>query len=92
MPEDIEYQAVLGVSWLTPWIVGGQFCGDRELGLPIYGLRVRLCGERAGTHTLSISASFIDGSEVGHAGPEAPCHAESMAPLEAFCVTILPRP
>ncbi len=91
-PEAFEYQAVLGVSWLTPWTLGGQFCGGRDLGLPIHGLRVRLRGERADTHTVSVSATFIDGSEVGHTGPDAPCQAESLAPLEAFCITVLPRP
>ena len=35
--DDIEYQAVLGRGWLSPWVEGGQFCGSRGMALPILG-------------------------------------------------------
>ena len=47
--EDIEYQAVLGRGWLSPWVEGGQFCGSRGMALPMLGLRVRLRGAGAET-------------------------------------------
>ena len=41
-PDQIEYQAVLGRGWLSPWIEGGKFCGSRGMALPLLGLQVRL--------------------------------------------------
>ena len=52
--DDIEYQAVLGRGWMSPWVEGGQFCGSRGMALPILGLRVRLRGATAETHELQL--------------------------------------
>lgn len=91
LPADIEYQAVLGRGWLSPWAEGGQFCGSRGMALPVLGLRVRLRGAAAQSHECSYSASFVDGTKIGPiAGGEA-CEAESLAPLEAFQVVIHKR-
>lgn len=87
---DIEYQAVLGRGWLSPWSEGGQFCGSRGMSLPILGLRVRLRGAAAEKFATSLSATFIDGTEVGPVGDGAPCEAPSLAALEAFRVEIRP--
>ncbi len=87
---DIEYQAVLGRNWLSPWSEGGQFCGSRGMSLPILGLRVRLRGGAADTHALTVSAAFVDGTEVGPVADGAACEAPSLAPLEAFQVTLRP--
>lgn len=89
-PEDIEYQAVLGRGWLSPWGEGGQYCGSRGMALPILGLRVRLRGKAAAAHSIQVSATFTDGTAVGPVGPGDACEAESLAPLEAFRVTIEP--
>ncbi len=88
---DIEYQAVLGRNWQSPWSEGGQFCGSRGMSLPILGLRVRLRGAAADTHTLSISAAFVDGTEVGPISDGEVCEAPSLSPLEAFKVMLRPR-
>ena len=88
--EDIEYQAVLGRGWLSPWADGGQYCGSRGMALPILGLRVRLKGEAAATHAVRVSATFTDGSAVGPVDGSRACEAESLAPLEAFMVEIMP--
>ena len=88
-PEDIEYQAVLGRGWLSPWAEGGQYCGSRGMALPILGLRVRLRGGAALTHTVQVSATFTDGTMVGPVGAGDPCEAESLAPLEAFRVDVV---
>ncbi|MBN9509401.1 MAG: hypothetical protein J0I21_09850 [Alphaproteobacteria bacterium] len=90
-PKDIEYQAVLGRGWLSPWVEGGQFCGSRGMALPILGLRLRLRGPAAETHEAFYSASFVDGSAVGPVAAGEPCEAESLAPIEAFQVVIRPR-
>lgn len=88
--EDIEYQAVLGRGWLSPWAEGGQYCGSRGMALPILGLRVRLKGEKAATHAVRVSASFTDGSSAGPVDGTKTCEAESLAPLEAFLVEFVP--
>jgi hypothetical protein len=88
-PSDIEYQAVLGRGWLSPWAEGGQFCGSRGMGLPILGLRARLLGKAAETHTLEILATFTDGTQIGPMGPGDACEADSLAPLEAFSISIV---
>jgi hypothetical protein len=89
--DDIEYQAVLGRGWTSPWVEGGQFCGSRGMALPILGLRVRLRGATAGTHECFYAATFVDGASVGPVPGGEACEAESLAPVEAFSVTIRPR-
>lgn len=89
--KDIEYQAVLGRGWLSPWVEGGQFCGSRGMALPILGMRVRLKGEAAEAFDLTYAATFIDGAECGPVGPGEPCEAESLAAVESFVVTVTPK-
>lgn len=90
-PADIEYQAVLGRGWLSPWAEGGQFCGSRGMSLPILGLRVRLRGEAAEHYDCAIEASFTDGSKIGPVDNGDPVQAPSLAPLESFRVIITAR-
>ncbi|BCI68975.1 hypothetical protein AAJCM20276_35990 (plasmid) [Acetobacter aceti] len=90
-PEDIEYQAVLGKGWLSPWSEGGKYCGSRGMALPILGLRVRLKGEAAEEYLCELEATFTDGTEIGPVGEDETAESDSLAPLEAFRVTIIPR-
>jgi hypothetical protein len=90
-PEDIEYQAVLGRGWLSPWIEGGKFCGSRGMALPLLGLKARLKGAAAKRYECSYSATFVDGSSVGPVQAGETCEAESLAALEAFEVVIRRR-
>jgi hypothetical protein len=88
---DIEYQAVLGRGWLSPWSEGGSLCGSRGMALPILGFRVRLKGAAAGTHDIRYEATFVDGTTAeAKAGGEA-CEAASLSPLEAFRVIVSER-
>ncbi|MGI4942447.1 MAG: hypothetical protein ACRYHQ_18095 [Janthinobacterium lividum] len=87
---DIEYQAVLGRDWLSPWAEGGQFCGSRGMSLPILGLRVRLRGDAASAHTAVVSASFVDGTRVGPVSDGSAVEAPSLSPLEAFQIMLVP--
>ncbi|GBQ26030.1 hypothetical protein AA0472_1971 [Acetobacter estunensis NRIC 0472] len=88
---DIEYQAVLGKGWLSPWTEGGQYCGSRGMALPILGLRVRLKGKAAEDYLCEVEATFTDGTTIGPIGEDETAEAESLAPLEAFRVTIVSR-
>jgi hypothetical protein len=91
-PEDLEYQAVLGRGWNSPWMEGAKFCGSRGMALPLLGIRVRLKGDAAKTHVLRYAATFIDGTEVGPVKEGEACEAESLAALEAVQVMLEPRP
>jgi len=90
-PGDIEYQAVLGRGWLSPWVEGGEFCGSRGMALPVLGLRIRLRGDAERDFECIYSASFTDGSQAGPVPAGASCEAESLAPLESFEVVIQRR-
>jgi len=90
-PTEIEYQAVLGRGWLSPWVEGGQFCGSRGMALPILGLRLRLRGAAAETHEAVYSATFLDGTAIGPVPAGEACEAPSLAPIEAFQVVVRRR-
>jgi hydrophobic W protein len=87
-PADIEYQAVLGRGWMSPWIEGGKFCGSRGMALPLLGLKLRLKGNAAKTYECSYSATFVDGSSIGPVAAGDTCEAESLAALESFQLVI----
>lgn len=90
-PGDLEYQAVLGRNWLSPWVKSGKFCGSRGMALPLLGLKVRLKGAAAHSFDCAYSATFVDGTEVGPVNNGVSCEAESLAALESFQITIKPR-
>jgi len=86
---DIEYQAVLGRGWLSPWVEGGQYCGSRGMALPILGLRVRLRGEAAAAYQVKVSASFVDGAKSGPVSGGESCEAPSLAAIEAILIELV---
>jgi hypothetical protein len=89
--EDIEYQAVLGRGWNSPWMEGGKFCGSRGMALPLLGIRARLKGDAAKTHQLRYAATFVDGTEAGPVAAGEACEADSLAALESLQVLLEPR-
>lgn len=89
--EDVEYQAVLGRGWLSPWVEAGKFCGSRGMALPLLGLKVRLKGEAAKQFDCTYAATFTDGTEVGPVAGGESCEAESLAALEAFRIDFHPK-
>ncbi len=90
VPGELEYQAVLGRGWLSPWAEAGQFCGSRGMSLPVLGLNVRLRGAAAAAFEVEVSATFVDGTVVGPVR-DGPCEAPSLAALEAFQVMLVPK-
>ena len=89
--EALEYRAVLGRDWLSPWLPAGRYCGSRGLALPLRGFSLRLLGAAAAGFSCSYAARFVDGSEIASAGAERVCVAATLAPLEAFQVHLRPR-
>jgi len=88
---ELEYQAVLGRNWLSPWVEAGKYCGSRGMALPLLSLKIRLKGASAKNFDCTCSATFVDGSTVGPISAGETCEAESLAALEAFQVVIQPR-
>ncbi|MDI2111997.1 hypothetical protein [Commensalibacter nepenthis] len=88
-PEDIEYQALLGKGWMSPWHQGNQFCGSRGMGLPLCGLSIKLSDEAAKKYHVRLSATFVDGTKVGPVEDATMLSAESVAPLEAVRVELI---
>jgi hypothetical protein len=88
---DIEYQAVLGRNWMSPWVEGGKYCGSRGMALPLLGFKVRLKNDAAKKYDVSYSASFVDGSAAGPVRNGETCEAESMAALESFQIVLTAR-
>ncbi len=41
-PGSLEYRAMLGRDWLSPWMAEGEFCGSRQMALALLGACVRL--------------------------------------------------
>jgi hypothetical protein len=91
-PKDLSYQALLGRGWLSPWAEAGEYCGSRGMALPLLGLRVRLSGAAAAQYDLLCSASFVGGGTAGPVGNDETCEDEALAPLEAFQLTLVPKP
>ncbi|HEY4253946.1 MAG TPA: hypothetical protein VGM87_22250 [Roseomonas sp.] len=90
--QDLEYQAVLGRGWLSPWILSGGFCGSRGMSLPILGLRVRLKGAAHRNYACEAEATFGDGSRIGPLiGAEIACESDALAPLETFRLVLAPK-
>ena len=85
--EDIEYQAVLGRGWLSPWVDGGKFCGSRGMALPLLGVRVRLKGEAARDPYAELRGDVRRRHRDRAGRCRRSCEAESLAALEAFRVT-----
>jgi hypothetical protein len=91
LESDLSYQAVLGRGWLSPWVEAGQYCGSRGMALPLLGLRVRLTGEAEDAYDVALTASFVGGATAGPVGNDETCEGETLAPLEAFSLTLTPR-
>jgi hypothetical protein len=89
-PADIEYQAVLGSDWTTPWLAGSEFCGSRGLSLPLLGVRIRLRGDTARDFTCTYWGSFVGAGESGPTQEGAVC-AKGGTPLEALRVVLTRR-
>ena len=89
--DEIQYRAVLGPDWLSPWLNGGSFCGSRGLALPLRGFCLRLLGAAAAKYDCRYSAQFVDGAEIGPGTSGQVCAVATMSPLEAFQIVLRPH-
>jgi len=88
-PKSIEYQAVLGRDWLSPWMEEGEFCGTRQMALSLLGVRIRLRNKAAEDFICRVWGRF-DGFEQGPFDDGAVCEAGGAA-LTGLRVAVVPR-
>jgi hypothetical protein len=88
--DQIEYQALLGQDWTSPWTSGGDFCGSRQMALPVLGVRVRLRGDAAARLRCVVWGRYAGGEVVQVENGEL-CRNDAGTPLEGMRVALLPR-
>lgn len=89
-PEDIEYQAILGENWNTPWVRGGAFCGSRNMGIALLGVRIRLVGAAAERFECRYWGCFVNTGVIGPRTEGESCDADRGV-MEAVRVVISRR-
>ena len=87
----LEYQAIMGVDWETPWFEAGSFCGSRGLSLALFGFRLRLRPGLAATHRCSYWGRFKGGATAGPFTDGAACSLEERE-LEALRIMVERHP
>jgi hypothetical protein len=88
--KDVEYQAILGQDWKTPWYGGGEFCGSRGMALPLRGFCLRLTGNISAAYDCKYWGSFGAKGIVGPVMAGDVCESNG-APLTSLRVEIVPR-
>jgi hypothetical protein len=90
-PDDLTYQAVLGIRMVSPWAKAGQYCGSRCKGSPLIGLRIKLSGKAAEMYDISYSVSFGFGNVVGPVGSDEFCVDVEYVHLFGLQVNLTPK-
>jgi hypothetical protein len=88
--DQLEYQALLGQDWTSPWTSGGDFCGSRQMALPLLGVRVRLRGAAEKTYRCEVWGRYA-GGEVVHVENGELCRNAAGTPLEGLRIALLPK-
>jgi len=85
----VQYQAIMGPDWVTPWMSDGAFCGTRGVALPLRGVRVRLTPSMK-RHSVLVWGRFEKTGEVGPFGEGAACEVagEMLVGLRITIVTL----
>jgi hypothetical protein len=81
---DLEYQAILGISWRTPWFPAGTFCGSQGMGLPLLGFCLRIAGSSADQFECRSWGRFGAGVLVGpiEGGQDCACGSEALTGMK----------
>ena len=87
-PEELLYRVVLDRDQVSPWVPAGKFCGSMGLAQPLRGLCLTLRGTAAAQYDCVYAATFVDGSISGSVSGGQICAAATLAPLEAFQITL----
>jgi len=90
---DLEYKALTGSGFETPWMSDEKMCGTKGMAVPLVGFAVRLkSGASAAGYDLEYSGYFQSGVTVGPLRNGAPCRSTvANDPLEGIQVRLLRR-
>lgn len=90
---DIEYKALTGTGFETPWLSDDQICGTKGMSVPLVGFAVRLKpGPEASAYDCEYSGYFRSSVTVGPLRNGAPCRSTvANDPLEGIQIRIFPR-
>jgi hypothetical protein len=92
--QDIEYKALTGSGFETPWLSDGTMCGTKGMAVPLVGFAVRLKpgNGHAASYDCEYSGYFKSGLTVGPVRNGAPCRSTvANDPLEGIRMRIAPR-
>ncbi len=91
-PDDIEYKALTGSGFETPWISGGNMCGTRGSSNPLIAFAVRLRGAAAENYECRYHGRFMNGAVTGPFRDGAACRSTyGRDPLVGLELEILER-
>ncbi len=65
IPGDIEYKALTGSGFETPWVSGGMMCGTRGTSNPLVAFAIRLRGAAAERYECRYSGTFLGSGVIG---------------------------
>ena len=91
--QDIEYKALTGSGFETPWLSDNRMCGTRGMSVPLVGFAVRLKpSAEAALYDCEYSGYFQSGLIVGPLRNGAPCRSTTANdPLEGIQVRLIKR-
>ena len=87
--DSFAYQAAHSPNEFSGKAFPGSFLGTRGLGKPIYGIRIFLSARIVPAFTISVEASFIDGTYLGPTAGRAFYEFVSDSPLEAIRILVV---
>jgi hypothetical protein len=88
---DIEYKALTGGGFETPWLGDDRMCGTRGLSTPLLGFAIRL-KPRVTAYDVEYSGYFQSGLTIGPVRNGAPCRSSVAGdPLEGMQIRLLKR-
>jgi hypothetical protein len=91
--EEIEYKALTGSGFETPWISEGGACGTKGMATPLLGFAIRLKpSPAAAAYDCEYSGYFASGLTVGPVRNGVPCRSSVASdPLEGIQVRLVKR-
>lgn len=91
--QDIEYKALTGSGFETPWLSDAAMCGTKGMAVPLVGFAIRLKPSRdAAAFDCEYSGYFKSGAIVGPLRNGTPCRSTvANDPLEGIALRIVKR-
>ena len=91
--QDIEYKALTGTGFETPWLSDEKMCGTKGMSTPLLGFAIRLKpSSLAAAYDCEYTGYFQSGHTVGPLRNGVPCRSSVASdPLEGIQVRLIKR-